>query len=317
MSLVSIFGSAILPIVAIAAAGFVLGTWRGTDATALNTVAIYILMPALVFDSLATTSLSSTTLLSIWIGVALFTAVMMVLAGGTGRVLLGDSSLLGSFVLVSIFANSGNYGIPVSEFAFGTVGRSTAVVYVVAQSVLLYTVGVYVAASGDSDSWRQGVRSVLGTPLVYAVILALVARWAGVVPPADAAAMETISMVGNAAIPVMLLVLGLELTTIDYGTDMLRVSPAAILKLLVAPLVAVGIALLLGFQNATVARVFVLECSMPAAVTNLILVGEFTSTDAGKLEATAYASTAIFVTTLLSVPVLTILISVLQRGLIF
>ncbi len=317
MSLVSIFGSAILPIVAIAAAGFVLGIWRGTNATPLNTVAIYVLMPALVFDSLATTTLSSETLLSIGIGVALFTAVMMVLAGGTGRVLMGDSSILGSFVLVSIFANSGNYGIPVSEFAFGTVGRSTAVVYVVAQSVLLYTVGVYVAASGESDSWRQGVRSVLGTPLVYAVILALVARWAGVVPPADAAAMETISMVGNAAIPVMLLVLGLELTNIDYGAAMLRVSPAVILKLLVAPLIAIGIALLLSFQNATVARVFVLECSMPAAVTNLILVGEFTSEEAGRLEATAYASTAIFVTTLLSVPVLTVLIGILRSGIIF
>ncbi|MHB9287097.1 AEC family transporter [Halobacteriales archaeon Cl-PHB] len=317
MSLLSIFGSAILPIVAIAASGFALGTWRNTEATSLNTISIYVLMPALVFDSLATTTLSSTTLLSISLGVVLFTAVMMVLAEGTGRLLAQDASVLGSFVLVSVFANSGNYGIPVSEFAFGTVGRSTAVVYVVAQSVVLYTLGVYVVARGDGDSWQQGVRSVMGTPLVYTVVLALAARWAGVLPPADAAAMETIAMVGNAAIPVMLLVLGIELTKIDYGSAMLRVSPAAVLKLLVAPVVAVGVALLLGFRNPTVARVFVLECSMPAAVTTLILTGEFASGGADNVDATAYASATIFVTTLLSVPVTTVLIAILQSGRVF
>jgi len=32
-------------------------------------------------------------------------------------------------VLVSVFPNAGNYGIPVSEFAFGPAGRATAVVY--------------------------------------------------------------------------------------------------------------------------------------------------------------------------------------------
>jgi predicted permease len=192
----------------------------------------------------------------------------------------------------------------------------TAVVYVVAQSVAMYTLGVYVAARGDSTSWRSGVRTVMTIPLIYAVAAALGARYLGILPPPGSTVMESIRLVGDAAIPVMLLILGIELTGIEYGTALLRVSPAAVLKLLVAPIIAVGIAMLLRFENPTVARVFVLECAMPAAVTSLILTGEFADSAPEDLTATAYASTTIFVTTILSVPVLTILIAILQSGVV-
>jgi predicted permease len=140
-------------------------------------------------------------------------------------------------------------------------------------------------------------------------------RWAAVVPPDDSAAMQTVELVGEAAIPLMLLVLGIELSNTDYGSALRRVSPAVVLKLLVAPVVAVGIALLIGFEDATVARVFVLESSMPAAVTTIILTGEF-SAPGEEIDAEEFAGTAILVTTLLSIPVLTLLIGALEAGLL-
>lgn len=315
MSLLDVFGTAILPIVAIAAAGFLLGSVRAVDADPLNTVTIYVLVPALVFHSLATTELAGSTLLAIAAGVFIFTGVMTVLAGGVGRALGEREPVLGAFVLVSVFSNAGNYGIPVSEFAFGPVGRATAVVYIVAQSVAMYTLGVYVAARGEDADPTEGVRAVFRIPLVYTVLAALAARGLGVVPPADSAAMQQLKLVGDAAIPVMLLILGLELAGADYGTALRRVSPAAVLKLLVAPVVALGIALGLDFGDPTVARVFVLECAMPAAVTTLILSGEFAG-PGEELSATEYTSTAIFLTTVLSVPLLTGLIALLQSGLV-
>lgn len=320
-SLLSIFGTAILPIVAVSGVGALLGRWRAVDVGPLNTVTIYVLAPALVFHSLATTDLAGGTLAAIALGVFLFTGAMALLSGGVGRLLGEREPLLGTFVLVSTFANSGNYGIPVSEFAFGEVGRATAVVFLVAQSVAMYTLGVYVAARGSGGGLRTGLRAVFGIPLIYAVAAALALRAVGAVPPADTAAMGTVGLVGDAAIPVMLLILGLELAEADFGAALRRVAPAVGLRSVVAP--AVGVAIVaafgllpgVGFGDATVASVFVLECGMPAAVTPLILTGEFAAETESGPTATEYASTAILVTTLLSVPLLTGLIALLQAGL--
>ncbi|MEF8812482.1 MAG: AEC family transporter [Halovenus sp.] len=315
MSLLGIFATAILPIITIAGLGFLLGRWKDVEADALHTVTVYVLAPALAFHSLGTTDLGSGAVAGIAVGVFVFTGVMTLLSEGVGRGLAHREPLLGSFVLVSVFANAGNLGIPVSEFAFGEVGRSTAVVYLVSQSVMMYTLGVYLAARGDGSDWRSGLKTVVTIPLVYAVIAALLFRGAGLLPPANSATMETIGLVGDSAIPVMLLILGIELAHTDYGSAAFRVSPAVALKLLVAPLVAVPIAVVIGFENRTVARVFVLECAMPAAVTTLILTGEFSAPGAD-LEAAEFAGTAILASTLLSIPLLTLFIALLQTGLV-
>jgi predicted permease len=320
VSLLSIFATAILPIVAIAAAGFLLGRVREIEADPLNTVTIYVLAPALVFYSLATTELGGTTLLAIGLGVLAVALTMTAIAEGLFRTLGETEPVLGTAVLVSVFPNAANYGIPVSEFAFGAVGRATAVVFIAAEGVVMYTLGVYLAARGDGDDWRQGVRSVFTIPLVYAVAAAGLARLLGVVPPTGSSTMETIKLVGDAAIPVMLLILGIELAGTDYGAAVVRVSPAVALKMGVAPVVAVGVVLglgsVVGFGDSTVARVFVLECSMPAAVTPLILTGEFAGETDDDIDPRAFASTAILVSTLLSVPLLTVLIAVLESGVV-
>ncbi len=320
MSLLSIFGTAILPIVAIAAAGFLLGRRRDVDVDGLNTITVYVLAPALVFHSLATTDLGGETLAGIAVAVFVFTGVMTLLAEGVGRSLGESEPLLGALVLVSVFPNAGNYGIPISEFAFGSTGRATAVVYLVAQAVAMYTLGVYIAARGENGDWRAGVRSVFTIPLIYALFVALIARWLGVLPPADGAPMEAVRLVGDSAIPVMLLIVGIELADTDYGAAAVRVTPAVALRMLAGPVVGVGVVLLVGavvpLGSETVQRVFVLECAMPAAVTPLILTGEFAGDAPGDLDPMAYASTTIFVSTLLSIPLLTVLIALLEAGLV-
>ncbi|WP_254662906.1 AEC family transporter [Haladaptatus sp. W1] len=118
-------------------------------------------------------------------------------------------------------------------------------------------------------------------PLVYAVLAAGVVRFLGVVPPADSAMMSTLKLTGDAAIPIMLLMLGIQLANTDSGAAVARVGVSNVLKLVVAPVFAVGVVFLLGFSDVTVARVFVLECAMPAAVTPLSSVSNTTTGRAG------------------------------------
>lgn len=312
-----------MPIIAIAAAGYALGRLKDVDAGPLNTITVYVLVPALVFHSIATTPLGGGTLAWLAVAVTAFTLAMIGIAESVGR-LAGDTEpLLGAVVLTSSFGNAGNYGIPLSDFAFGSIGRSTAVLYIVVQSVLMYTVGVYIAARGRGDDPLRGVKRVFSIPLVYAVLAAFLAQWLGILPPTESSAMETLGMVGNASIPVMLLLLGIQLAGTDFGAAVGSVVRANVLKMVVAPAIAVGAAVLalslfarLGVEGpeTTVARVFVLECATPAAVTPLILVGEFSGD--GAIDPEAYVSTVVFTSTLASIPILTVLIALLRSGLV-
>lgn len=321
-----------LPVVAVAAVGYGLGRSRDVAVEPLSDITLYVLAPALVFYSLVTTPIAGPTVARLFAGVAAFTIGMVVLAELTGRALGADEPVLGAFVLTSTFSNAGNYGIPLSAFAFGALGRSTAVLYIVAQSVLMYTVGVYVAARGEAGSALGAITRVFRLPLVYALAAAAVVRAGDLAPPTDTAVMETIKLTGDAAIPVMLLLLGIQLADSSGGSSVARTAPASALKLLVAPALAAVVALAIGLTG-TVGRVFVLECAMPAAVTPLMLTIEFGTSGsrsaadrvgeqrprdsegtAAGLAAADYVSTTILVTTLASLVTLTGLIALLQEG---
>ncbi|WP_313690987.1 AEC family transporter [Halorarum halobium] len=317
MALLDIFLGAVLPIVAIAGVGFLLGRFREIDPGPLNTAVVYVLAPALVLHSLATASFSGETIVKLTLAVTAYIVGMVLVGEAAGRLLGESEPRLSALVLAATFPNCGNYGIPLSDFAFPGGGRATAVLYLAIQSVLVYTVGVYVASRAGGGGGRSAVKRVLYIPLVWAVPVALGARWLDVVPAADGAAMTTLQLVGDSSIPVMLLILGVQLARTDYGAALSQVGVPTVLKMGVAPALAVGVALVVGFSDPTVARVFVLESAMPAAVTPVILVTEFASgRDVGGVSIPEYVSTIVLVTTLLSLPVLTGLIALLQSGMV-
>jgi predicted permease len=128
--------------------------------------------------------------------------------------------------------------------------------------------------------------------------------------------MTTIKLVGDASIPLMLVVLGIELADVDVGALSRAVTPT-VLKLGVAPSVGLAIAHVIGFGELTVARTFVLLCATPVALVPLALAIEYGGTrKADGLSVSSYLSSVIFVTTVLSVVVLTVLISLLRSGVI-
>lgn len=316
MELVEILAGAVLPIVAIAGVGVLLGRLREIDPGPLNTVAVYVLTPALVFHSIATTTFGGGTLarLALATGAVILATVFVaaVVAYGLGR----REGALAALVLAASFPNAGNYGIPLSDFAFPDGGRAVAVVYVACEAILLYTVGVAVAAAAGGRRDWGAIRRVVTVPLVYAVPAALFARWLGVVPPADGTVMSTLGLVGDSAIPVMLLVLGLQLARTDAAGALAAVGTPTAIKLVAAPAIAVPLASI-AFRDPTVARVFVLESAMPAAVTPVVLVGEFAEdATVHGVPLAGYVSTVVLVSTLLSIPTTTLLISLLQSGLV-
>jgi hypothetical protein len=314
VSLVSVLVSAILPVVAVAGVGYVLGRYKEIALSPLSTITIYVLAPALIFYSVLTTPISTGVAGRLAAGVTIFTLLIAVVAVGFGKALGEEQGTLDAFVLSSTFSNSGNYGIPLSAFAFGAIGRSTAVLYIVVQGILVYTLGVYLAARNGAGTARTAVKKVVSLPQIYAVLAALLVRRAGATPPLDSSIMETIKLTGDSAIPVMLLMLGIQLADSTAGSTIGRVAPATALKLVGAPILAIGVALAVGLDG-TVGKVFVLECAMPVAVTPLLLTTEFGSNE-GPVTAADYVSTAILASTIASLATLTALIVLLQNGML-
>ena len=297
----SIFASDILPIFLVAGAGFVLARRFGASVKTLSTVTFNSLSPCLVFDQLVTAQISGSRSLRVAAFCVLLTMAMGIAARLTSVPLRLDRTTLSSFLLVAMFSNSGNYALPVVLFAFGKEALAFATVYFVTSAILIYTAGILVAASGRG-SVKTAVASLFKVPAVYAVAAAAIVLTTGASVPA--AVMRPIALLSNAAIPVMLLVLGMQLERATMPKHPAAVAVAAILSLVAAPLIAFGLTAALGLAGAA-RQAAIVEASMPAAVITTVLALEF-DLDAG------FATSVVFFTTLLSPITLVLLIAYLQ-----
>ena len=298
----SIFVSDILPIFVIAAIGFLLARYLGASVKTLSTVAFNSLSPCLVFDQLVSTPVSGSQSLRIVAFCVLLTIAMGIAARLTSIPLRLDRTTFSSFLLVAMFSNSGNYALPVVLFAFGKEGLAFASVYFVTSAILIYTAGILVAASGHG-SVRTALARLFRVPAVYAVAAAVIVLATGASVPI--AVMRPIRLLSDAAIPVMLLVLGMQLERATAPKHPMAVAAAVVLSLVVAPVIAFGLTAVLGLAGAA-RQAAIIEASMPAAVITTVLALEF-DLDAG------FATNVVFFTTLLSPITLVVLIAYLQR----
>lgn len=290
----------LLPIAVVAAVGFALRRAMPLDQATLNRVVIYGLSPALIFVSLVRADLSgdgALRMLALSVGVVLVLGGLIAAVALPLRVRRADLSAL---LLTSLFMNSGNYGLPAARFAFGEEGFTQAVFYFVAQSIMAQTLGVAVAAAGGAKPGagllREAAGRVFRMPQVYAVLAALLVRLSGFDPAAATGAgaglFKGLALIGEAALPMMLVVLGLQLgagVTIEQPG---MVALASALRLIASPLLAYGLGLALGLGGVSLA-VGVMLAGMPTAVNTTILAIEFNSRPSlvvGTVVVTSFAS---------------------------
>ncbi len=284
-----VFTQNILPIFIVAGFGFALQRWGGLDKQALSRAVFYCLSPCLVFASLVNSQLPGDELIAL----SLFTIITILLMGamawGVARLLRLSRLETTALVLMVMFVNGGNYGLTLNQLRYGDAGLARAVVYFTTSTVVLYTVGIFVASMGKL-SWRAALRRLWQMPPMYAAVAAVVVYSFKLTVPAPL--LRAIEVAGAGAIPVMLLVLGMQMASSD-GRFPIRLALSTItLRLLVAPVLAVGVALLLGLYGVGRSTA-IIEASMPPAVFTIILATEF------ELQPTAVTSIVV-VATLLS-----------------
>jgi predicted permease len=152
--------------------------------------------------------------------------------------------------------------------------------------MLSYTVGVYIASLGRSD-YRQALAGLFKIPTIYAVLLALVflqLDWQLPQPVGRATA-----LLADAAIPTMLVLLGVLLRRARWSGNLLPLAIANGMRLLASPLLAFFLATRFGLQGAA-RQAAILEASMPTAVMATVLATEF-DVEPGFLTAVVFSST--------------------------
>jgi len=299
--LLSILVSDLLPVFAIAGVGFLVARFAGVQVQAVSRLTFHALAPALVFNALVTSTVDG----SQFGRMTLFYALVAAAAGLMARIaaipLRLDRRALSAFLLVVVCSNTGNYALPVTLLAFGREALAFASVYFVASSIFSYTGGVLLAASGRR-SLRDAMLGVAKVPAVYgAVAAALAMRLGWNAPPA---VMAPITLLSDASLPMMILVLGMQLERATMPDRPGAVATAVVVSLILTPLAALGLAHLVGLQGAAL-QAGVLQASMPTAVITTILALEFDVLP-------NFVTSVVFVSTLLSPVTVTLMIAYLQ-----
>jgi len=259
----------VVPAFVVIAAGMILGRTLQLELTSLNRAALYGAVPALVFTTLATTELGTSSVSVLVGGQLLFLLTMTLLAHLVSGRLTGPARR--GFIATSLFGNSANMMLPVTLFAFGEAGLERALVLFVLSSVVLYTFGPLVL--GGSSSWRElPFAGVLRLPVIWAALAGISFNLLGVTLPAGV--MRGLGLLGDAAIPLVLLVLGVQM----QRTGVMRPTPVnwagTGFKLVVGPLVGYTVAWALGARGLDLA-VLTLLAAMPPAVNTFMLALEF------------------------------------------
>ncbi len=270
-ALLSTFANNLLPILLISGTGFLLGRLLQLEPRTLSRIVFYFFSPILVFNLLVHSSLQpDQTILTIAFSVV-FTVVLVALAFVLGRLLRLERSALLAVMLTAAFGNTGNYGLPLIQFAFGEQALAYGTVFFITNSTLFNTGGVLMASLGRMDP-KTALLGLLRVPTMYTIPLAVLMNVLHVQFPLPLA--RTIDLTSAAAIPVMLILLGLELTRVRWSHSIKAMSLGVSLRLIVGPLLGLLVAVPFGLQGSAL-QGNLAQTAVPAAVTTTVVASEY------------------------------------------
>ena len=299
-NLLRLFADNLLPILLVAGAGYMAGKWLNVEARSISRVVFYLFSPCLLFDLLTTNQFEAGDMLRM-VGFAVVSILTVgAITWTLGRLLKLERKMLAAVLLCTLTLNAGNYGLSLNLFAFGEKALAYASLFFVVSAVITYTLGVTVASLGRA-SLADSLKGLLKIPVIYVVPLALIFIYFDWKLPLPLS--RTVSLLSDASIPAMLVVLGLQLQNNQRAGNIRALFLASGMRLLGGLGVGLLLAPLFGLGGMAY-NAGVLEASMPTAVMSTILATEYEAEP-------AFVTTAVFASTLLSPLTLTPLLLVL------
>jgi len=282
----------VAPVFILAAVGF---TWVKSgwayEVEFVTRIAMTLSVPALIFVALMKADISPETLSALFLASLAAYVALAVVFWVVAKALKLDQA---TFWAPLIFGNTGNLGLPLALFAFGEIGLSYAVIIFAVMAVLSFSVGVWMVSGGGS------VTKIFKEPISWATIAGAVFLTQGWRTPDWMT--NSLELLGQMAIPLMLITLGVALARLQV-TTLWRAIFLSIVKLMFSVAIAWGIGQWFQLNDIALA-VLVVQIATPVAVTSYLLAQKY-GADANEVAG------LVIVSTLLSVLAIPVLLAVL------
>ncbi len=279
----------VLPIFLVMGLGYGLAKKFTLDLNTLSKLNFYVFIPVYMFYSLLWFKPNSQDMVeSVGFNV-LFVGLSFAAMALIAKVLRFQPSLVPMSLLTSVIFNSANYGIPVVQQAFQGEAIPIQIVTITVMNVLTYTAGVLI--TGGWGEWREGLKTILKLPILYALFGALILR--ALTLPLPDALMSSLKWTSDGMLAIALLTLGAQLAqgglSLKHPKE-LWVTVAG--RLILGPILALLILKVLGITGLA-AKVLFVSSAFPTAVITVMFGIEYKKSP-------LFAADVVFLTTLLS-----------------
>jgi predicted permease len=274
--------------------GYILGRTIKIDIAGVVDIVFYLGLPALAFVSILSQQIVFLDAVKIWASALLVTFGCALAGLLIFRLMREKHSAL--YLPISL-PNTVNIPFPIISLAYGPAGLFAATLYYIPNVIVIYSLGVFVAAG---KGWQHNLKEMLKVPTIYTAIAALLLNlWSVNVP---SLVVKPLSFIGGMVVPLVVLTLGYNLAKVKINS-----LPTT----LIASLVRLGGGLAIGFliahlfqMSGIVRSVVILMSAMPAAVNTYLIAAKY------KNEPELVAS-VVLVTTVCSLVIIPFLLHVL------
>lgn len=299
--MLSLFVNVVLPVFIVAGLGYVIEKRLRLPIAPFNQLVLFVLMPALVFTSLLAIDFRTEEPVKIALFTVLLAVAMLAVAAAIARLASLDRVTSSALMLTAALPNLGNYGLSVVLLAYGQEGLAIGIVLLAVQSLYGIPLAIFLASSG-SASWSRSLVEVFRQPMIYAVAAALLFNLARI--PVPGFVSSALALPSQAAIPLMLLVLGMHFAGTTGIEHRGLVSVAVVTRLVIGTLVGWGLVLALGIEG--VARdVMIVGAAMPTAVFTILTATQYNARP-------RFVSDVVVVSTLVSIVTVTVVLALLS-----
>jgi predicted permease len=232
------------------------------DEVSISRLVLNVGIPCLVFRSLTSLDVPPAELARM---AGLAAAVMSLFAIGGLAVLRAMKLPAHTYLGPLVFANSGNIGLPICLFAFGDAGLALGMAYFTVSSTC------HVVLGGPLFAGSFSLRPFFRSPLTWAVIITVGVVASGVRVPAWIG--RTTGLLGDIAIPLMLLTLGVSLSKM-HARSLGRSIILSFVRLGLGVSAGLLVTNVFGVEGLT-RKVLILQASMPVGVLNYLFAQRY------------------------------------------
>ncbi|NOH97533.1 AEC family transporter [Vibrio sp. 99-70-13A1] len=197
--------SILFPVFALAGVGFAIGLWIKPDFAPINRINMDVCIPALVFASLTMMPLDTEQLPLI------SASLVALLVPGLLMVPICKIWHLNfkAWAPPHMFRNSGNLAIPLFTYTFGESALAPAVLLFVVSACVHISLGLALLSKGNP------IKQIISMPIFIAAAIAMFLNLSGI--SVWNPIYEATSLLGQAAVPIMLLSLGSQMVNLKLS----------------------------------------------------------------------------------------------------